>query len=75
MAYLDLNPIIANTLQTGQYSSIFERIYDKASIIDNKTQLPFIPKPLLDFIGNKHQNLPKGIAFSLLDYSTLVEAK
>jgi hypothetical protein len=35
--------------------------------------LPFTPKPLLGFIGNEHQNSPKGIAFSLLDYLTLVE--
>jgi hypothetical protein len=40
--------------------------------------LPFTPKPLLAFppvkrIGNEHKNSPKGIAFSLLDYLTLVE--
>ena len=43
------------------------------STIDNKTQLSFTPKPLLGFMGNEHKSSPKGIAFSLLDYLTLVE--
>ena len=76
MAYVDLNPIrakMADTVQTAQYTSIFERIHDKASTIDNKTQLSFTPKPLLGFMGNEHKSSPKGIAFSLLDYLTLVE--
>jgi len=76
MAYVDLNPIrakMADSVQTAQYTSIFERIHDKASNVDNKAQLPFTPKPLLGFIGHEHKNSPKGIAFSLLDYLTLVE--
>jgi hypothetical protein len=76
MAYVDLNPIrakMAESVQTAQYTSIFERIHDKASDVDNKSQLPFTPKPLLGFIGNEDKNSPKGIAFSLLDYLTLVE--
>ncbi len=76
MAYVDLNPIRANmadSVQSAEYTSIFERIHDKASFIDNKAQLPFIIKPLLGFIGNEHQQSPKGISFSLLDYLILVE--
>jgi REP element-mobilizing transposase RayT len=76
MAYVDLNPIrakMANSVQSAQYTSIFERIHDKASHIDKKEQLPFTVKPLLGFIGNNHQQSPKGISFSLLDYLTLVE--
>ncbi|NQY47647.1 MAG: transposase [Colwellia sp.] len=76
MAYVDLNPIrakMADSVQSAQYTSIFERIHDKASFIDNKAQFPFIVKPLLGFIGNEHQQSPKGISFSLLDYLTLVE--
>jgi hypothetical protein len=76
MAYVDLNPIrakMAESLQTAQYTSIFERIHDKASDIDNKSQLSFTPKALLGFIGNEEKHSPKGIAFSLLDYLTLVE--
>jgi hypothetical protein len=80
MAYVDLNPIrakMADSVQTAQYTSIFERIHDKASDVDNKSQLPFTPKPLLAFptvkrIGHEHKNSPKGIAFSLLDYLTLI---
>ena len=77
MAYVDLNPIrakMADSVQTAQYTSIFERIHDKASDIDNKTELPFTLKPLLGFIGNENKDSPKGIAFSILDYLTLVEA-
>ena len=76
MAYVDLNPIrakMAASLQTAQYTSIFERIHDKTSDIDNKSQLSFTPKALLGFIGNEEKHSPKGIAFSLLDYLTLVE--
>ena len=76
MAYVDLNPIrakMADSVQTAQYTSIFERIHDKASYIDNKAQLPFTPKPLLGFIGNENSDSPKGSAFSILDYLTLVE--
>jgi len=76
MAYVDLNPIrakMAESVQTAEYTSIFERIHDKASHIDNQSQLPFTPKPLLGFRGNEHKNSSKGIAFSLLDYLTLVE--
>jgi REP element-mobilizing transposase RayT len=76
MAYVDLNPIrakMANSVSTAQYTSIFERIHDKASEQDDKVKLSFTPKPLLGFIGNEHHQSPKGIAFSLLDYLTLVE--
>ncbi len=76
MAYVDLNPIrakMADSVERAQYTSIFERIHDNASDIDKKAQLPFSVKPLLGFIGNEHQQLVKGIPFSLLDYLTLVE--
>lgn len=76
MAYVDLNPIrakMANSVQHSEYTSIFERIHNKASYVDNKEQLPFTTKALLGFIGNEHQQSPKGVAFSLLDYLTLVE--
>ena len=76
MAYVDLNPIrakMADSVQTAEYTSIFERIHDKASNLENKLKLSFTPKPLVGFIGNENKNAPKGIAFSLLDYLTLVE--
>ncbi len=78
MAYVDLNPVrakMADTVQTAEYTAIFERIHNKANHIDNKEKLPFTPKPLLGFgvNGNDHKDSPKGIAFSILDYLTLVE--
>ncbi|MBU2870411.1 transposase [Colwellia sp. E2M01] len=75
MAYVDLNPVrakMASSVQTSLYTSIFERIHDKASDVESKHELSFTPKPLLGFISNEHQNSPKGITFSLLDYLTLV---
>jgi REP element-mobilizing transposase RayT len=75
MAYVDLNPVrskMADTVESAQYTSIFERIHNKASYVDNKEQLPFTVNPLLGFIGNEHHKSPKGLAFSLLDYITLV---
>ncbi len=47
---------MADTVQTAQYTSMFKRIHDKVSYIDNKVKLPFSPKPLLSFIGNEHKN-------------------
>jgi hypothetical protein len=64
---------MAYSEQRAQYTFIFERIYDKASDIDKKAQLPLPVKPLLGFIGNKYQQSPKGTPFSLLDYLILVE--
>lgn len=50
-----------------------EHIARKANDVDNKEKLPFTHKPLLGFIGNEIIDAPKGIAYSLLDYLTLVE--
>ncbi|MDO6555355.1 transposase [Colwellia sp. 4_MG-2023] len=76
MAYVDLNPVRAkmvNSVQQSQFTSVYERIHDKASEVDKKQQLPFSHKPLLGFIGNEHKHAVKGIAFSLSDYLTLVQ--
>jgi hypothetical protein len=76
MAYVDLNPIrakMATTLQTSEYTSVFERAYGKASSKDNPAILSFNVKPLLGFIGSEHNNQPSGIAFSLLDYFILLD--
>ena len=65
---------MVDSIDNAQFTSIFERIHDKSSDYDDKNQLPFAVKPLLGFVGSEHKANPKGIAFSLLDYLTLVEA-
>ncbi|MFQ3266140.1 MAG: hypothetical protein ACI9U5_002020, partial [Colwellia sp.] len=54
MVYVDLNSVrakMADTVQNAEDTSIFERIHNKASNLDNKEQLPFTVNPLLGFIG------------------------
>jgi REP element-mobilizing transposase RayT len=68
MAYVDLNPIRAKmetTPETSKHTSIFQRI---DAIKDAKQ-----PNSLMRFVGNHRQNMPKGIAYSLMDYCDLVD--
>jgi hypothetical protein len=68
MAYVDLNPIRAKmdtTPETSKYTSILHRIQ---SLIKGEQ-----PKKLMRFVGNHRQNIPKGIAYSLIDYCELVD--
>ncbi|GAB2688761.1 transposase [Aliiglaciecola aliphaticivorans] len=68
MAYVDLNPIrakIEKTPETSKHTSIQQRM--RALIKDEQ------PKKLMRFVGNYKQNMPKGIAFSLIDYCELVD--
>lgn len=68
MAYVDLNPIrakMATTPETSQHTSIKQRI---EGIKDSKQ-----PTRLMRFVGNHRHNMPKGIAFSLIDYCELVD--
>ena len=77
MAYVDLNPIrakMAASVNTSEFTSIFERLHNKASNKDNPEQLPFKVKSLHAFIGNEHKNSPCGLPFSLVDYLSLVDA-
>jgi REP element-mobilizing transposase RayT len=69
MAYVDLNPIRANmnsTPETSKHTSIRTRIQ---SIIKGEQ-----PKKLMPFVGNHRQDMPKGIAYSIIDYCELVDA-
>jgi len=68
MAYVDLNPIRAKmetTPETSKHTSIQQRIH---SLIKGAQ-----PKKLMRFVGNHRQNMPKGIAYSLIDYCELVD--
>jgi hypothetical protein len=67
MAYVDLNPIRAKMETTSEAS--------KHTSIQNRIQA-FIkgeqPKNLMRFVSNHRQDMPKGMAHSLIDYCELV---
>jgi hypothetical protein len=68
MVYVDLNPIRAkmeNTPETSKHTSIQNRIQ---ALIKGEQ-----PKNLMRFVGNHRQDMPKGIAYSLIDYCELVD--
>ena len=68
IAYVDLNPIRAKmdtTPETSKHTSIRNRIQ---ALIKGEQ-----PKNLTRFVGNHRQDMPKGIAYSLIDYCELVD--
>ena len=68
MAYVDLNPIRAkmeSSPETSKHTSIFQRI---DAIKDGEQ-----PDSLMRFVGNPRQNMPQGLAYSLIDYCELVD--
>ncbi|WP_432458829.1 transposase [Agarivorans sp. QJM3NY_25] len=68
MAYVDLNPVrsnIASTPETSDHTSIKQRI--------QQAKQGQQPKPLMPFVGNPRETMPKGLPFELQDYLQLVE--
>ena len=68
MAYVDLNPIrakISSTPETSNHTSIEKRIQ---TLLKGRQ-----PRYLMRFVGNHRHNMPKGIAYSLVDYCELVD--
>ena len=68
MAYVDLNPIRAKmdtTPETSKHTSIQYRIH---ALIKGEQ-----PKKLMRFVGNHRLDMPKGIAYNLIDYCELVD--
>ncbi|MGF1762792.1 transposase [Aliivibrio kagoshimensis] len=69
MAYVDLNPIRANmvdSLETSDFTSVKERL---AALKSNK----MTPPCLHPFIGNPTNEMSKGIPFKLEDYLEVVD--
>ena len=69
MVYVDLNPIrvkMDTTPETSKHTSIQKRIH---ALIKGEQ-----PKKLMRFVGNHRQDMPKGIAYSLIDYCELVDS-
>jgi hypothetical protein len=68
MAYVDLNPIrtkMETTPEASKHTNIQQRIH--SSIKGEK------PRKIRRFVCNHRQDMPKGIAYSLIDYCELVD--
>jgi len=76
MAYVDLNPVrakMSNSIETSEYTSVYERIHDVAQQKDKPLEYVFTKKPLFGFVGDESEQSIQGIPFSLLDYIELVD--
>jgi hypothetical protein len=68
MAYVDLNPIRAKVdskPERSKHNSIQQRIH---CLIKGEQ-----PRKLMGFAGDPRYDMPKGIAYSLIDYCELVD--
>ena len=71
MAYVDLNPVraeMADSPEASDHTSIQRRIH-AIQTSDQSAQ----PEELMPFVGNPRQEMPKGLAFRLMDYLELVD--
>ncbi|MCG6202659.1 transposase [Psychromonas antarctica] len=75
MAYVDLNPVrakMAKSVESSEYTSIFERIHGIASSDDIDEQDNVI-KPLFAFVAGECNEQPQGIPYAFIDYLELVD--
>jgi hypothetical protein len=73
LAYVDLNPVRAemeDTPEASDHTSIQRRI--QALSVANEVK-PLQPPELMPFVGYPRKDMPKGLAFRLEDYLTLVD--
>jgi hypothetical protein len=68
MAYVDLNPIRAKMASTPETSKHTSTQHRTQALIKGEQ-----PKNLMRFVGNHKQDIPKGMAYSLIDYCELVD--
>jgi len=75
MAYVDLNPVrakMAESVESSEYTSIFERIHGIASS-ENIGEQDNVSKPLFGFVAGKCNEQPQGIPYAFIDYLELVD--
>jgi hypothetical protein len=73
LAYVDLNPVrsgIAETPEASDHTSVQQRI---RAFSDANQDKPLQPPELMPFVGYPRQDMPKGLAFRLEDYLSLVD--
>ena len=73
LAYVDLNPVragLAETPETSDHTAVQRRI---RALFNATDEVPPQPPELMPFVGNPRQDIPKGLAFRLEDYLSLVD--
>ncbi|WP_260294241.1 transposase [Sedimenticola hydrogenitrophicus] len=73
LAYVDLNPVragLAETPEASDHTSVQRRI---RAITAADEDTPPQPPELMPFVGNPRQDMPKGLAYRLEDYLSLVD--